>query len=102
VIDADALIRALGTLAAVGWGAGLIFAFLYGTVSPRLRRVVRKWAQTRDSLAEARKRIKSLEQTCIDFERELIRVDKIRKRTDDHYIDLRRRYEDTHQDRRAA
>jgi prefoldin subunit 5 len=114
VID-EPLLRVLGIFASLGIGAALVFAFLYGTVRPRMRRVIRIGKQYRAELKEARamilqgaNKIRALENTCIAFEKELKRVDRIREKCEDYATEARkenerlRRWSDRHQDRRAA
>jgi cysteinyl-tRNA synthetase len=115
VIDAEAIVKSLGVLAATGWGASLFGWFLYGTVRPRVRRLVRISKHYRERLKaadamilEGAKKIRALENTCIAFEKELKRVDRIREKCEDYATEARkenerlRRWSDRHQDRRAA
>ena len=106
---ANEIVLVLKVCASVSFAAALFFATAYGTVSPRLQAAKRRAAkygvrnrELTDDLANARRRITALESVCTEFEKELVRVDRIRQRTDEHYSGLRRRWEDLQQERRAA
>jgi len=99
----------LKVFVAVSFAAALFFATAYGTVSPRLqaakRRALKYSVRNQELTAEVantRRRVEALEAICSQFEKELVRVDRIRQRTDEHYAGLRRRWEDMQQERRAA
>lgn len=91
------ILRALMVLSFTGLAGTVSFAFLYGTVHPRLRRAWRRLAHRNDDIEELRttneqmttellaaaRRILDLENVCTAFEKELARVDEIRKRTED-------------------
>jgi hypothetical protein len=90
------LLVGLASLAAVFFAAALLFAFFFGSVNPRLRRAVSRnkrlkieadalRAANRDiklDLAAGAARINALEQSSAALEKEIHRLDSIRKRTD--------------------
>ena len=95
--------------AIICFAAALFFSCAYGTVYPLLKAVRRrsnrysaKNKELTADLANTRRRIVALESVCVEFEKELVRVDSIRKRTDEKYTEHRRRWEDGQQERRAA
>ena len=90
------LLVGLASLAAIFFAAALLFAFFFGTVNPRLRRAYRRCerlkAETeslrttnkalKTDLANGAARIVALENTSALLEKEVHRLDGIRKRTD--------------------
>ncbi len=97
------LLMGLASLAAICFAAALVFAFLFGTVNPRLRRA---WRHTKrlkiqiESLRAANKALKddrasgaariiALEQSSATFEKEVQRLAGIRKRTDSSLVETK-------------
>ena len=90
------LLVGLASLAAIFFAAALLFAFFFGTVNPRLRRADRRakrlqaQAETlrtankalKTDLANGAARIVALEQSSALLEKEVHRLDGIRRRTD--------------------
>lgn len=99
---ANEIVLILKAWASASFAAALFFAFLYGTVRPRLKRAFRIARRNHDALRAARLRVRALENTCTEFEVELVRIDRIRQRTEEHYVGMRRRWEDLNSERRAA
>jgi hypothetical protein len=97
------IMTGLAFLAAVFFAAALLFAFFFGTVNPRLRRATRRGKRLRDENATLRQAIKSLraevasgggkisalEKMVASFEREVHRLDSIRKRTDSSLVETK-------------
>ena len=97
------LLLGLASLAAVFFAAALLFAFFFGTVNPRLRRAYRRnkrlEAQAealrssnktlKEDMASGAARIMALEQASAAFEKEVHRLDGIRKRTDSSLIETK-------------
>ena len=94
------LLIGLACLAAIFFAAALLFAFFFGTVNPRLRRADKRCRQLKaetDTLRAANRalkvdlahgaaRIAALEQSSALLEREVHRLDDIRKRTDSSLV----------------
>jgi len=90
------LLIGLASLAAIFFAAALLFAFFFGTVNPRLRRADKRCRQLKaetDTLRAANRalkvdlahgaaRIAALEQSSALLEKEVHRLDGIRKRSD--------------------
>ena len=97
------LLIGLASLAAIFFAAALLFAFFFGTVNPRLRRAYgrnrRLKAQTeslrsshktlKEDMASGAARIIALEQASAAYEKEVHRLDGIRKRTDSSLIETK-------------
>jgi Flp pilus assembly protein TadB len=97
------IMTGLSFLAAVFFAAALLFAFFFGTVNPRLRRAVRRSRRLRDEnatlhsalkslkgeLASGSGKIAALEKMVASFEREIQRLDGIRKRTDTSLLETK-------------
>lgn len=97
------IMTGLAFLAALFFAAALLFAFFFGTVNPRLRRAVdsnrrlrKENAALRDTakslksdLASGSGRVAALEKMVATFEREIHRLDGIRKRTDTSLLETR-------------
>ena len=97
------LLTGLASLAAIFFAAALVFAFFFGTVNPRLRRAYRRNKRLKvqaDALRTANKalkedmasgaaRIMALEQSSAAFEKEVHRLEGIRKRTDTSLIETK-------------
>jgi hypothetical protein len=90
------LLIGLASLAAIFFAAALLFAFFFGTVNPRLRRADNRCRQLKADnetlraanralkvdLAHGAARITALEQASAVLEKEVHRLDGIRKRND--------------------
>lgn len=97
------LLIGLASMAAIFFAAALLFAFFFGTVNPRLRRACRRnkrlkiQAETlrasnkmlKEDMASGAARIIALEQSSAAFEKEVHRLDGIRKRTDSSLIETK-------------
>ena len=97
------IMTGLAFLAALFFAAALLFAFFFGTVNPRLRRAVdrnrrlrKENAALRDTakslksdLASGGGRVAALEKMVATFEREIHRLDGIRRRTDTSLLETR-------------
>lgn len=97
------IMTGLAFLAAVFFAAALLFAFFYGSVNPRLRRALRRSKRLRDENASLHNAVKSLkgevafgsgriaalEKMVATFEREVHRLNGIRKRTDTSLIETK-------------
>jgi Flp pilus assembly protein TadB len=97
------IMTGLAFLAAVFFAAALLFAFFFGSVNPRLRREVRRSRRLRDEnatlhsavkslkgeLASGSGKIAALEKMVASFEREIQRLDGIRKRTDTSLLETK-------------
>jgi Flp pilus assembly protein TadB len=97
------LLIGLASLAAVFFAAALLFAFFFGTVNPRLRRAYRRnkrlEAQAealrssnktlKVDMASGAARIIALEQASAAFEKEVHRLDGIRRRTDTSLVETK-------------
>ena len=97
------IMTGLAFLAALFFAAALLFAFFFGTVNPRLKRALDRnqrltkenvalRAATKALKAEASAgsgRIAALEKMVATFEREIHRLDGIRKRTDTSLLETR-------------
>ena len=97
------IMTGLAFLAALFFAAALLFAFFFGTVNPRLRRAMdrnRRLSKENASLRAAAKalkgdvaagggRIAALEKMVATFEREIHRLDGLRKRTDTSLLETR-------------
>ena len=97
------IMTGLAFLAAVFFAAALLFAFFFGTVNPRLRREVRRSRRLGDENATLHSAVKSLkgelanasgkaaalEKMVASFEREIQRLDGIRKRTDTSLLETK-------------
>jgi Flp pilus assembly protein TadB len=97
------IMTGLAFLAAVFFAAALLFAFFFGTVNPRLRRTVRRGKRLRDEnaalrtairslkgeLASGSGRIAALEKMVATFEREVHRLDGVRKRSDSSLLETK-------------
>ena len=97
------IMTGLAFLAALFFAAALLFAFFFGTVNPRLRRSLdrnRRLSKENAALRAATKamkidvaagsgRIAALEKMVATFEREVHRLDGIRKRTDTSLLETR-------------
>ncbi len=97
------IMTGLAFLAALFFAAALLFAFFFGTVNPRLRRAVdrnRRLTKENAALRASAKsmkgevaagggRIAALEKMVATFEREIHRLDGIRKRTDSSLLETK-------------
>jgi Flp pilus assembly protein TadB len=97
------LLVGLASLAAIFFAAALLFAFFFGTVNPRLRRAYRRCrrlkaeAETLRASTEALKadvasgaaRIMALEHSASLLEKEVHRLDGIRRRTDSSLVETK-------------
>jgi hypothetical protein len=97
------LLIGLASLAAIFFAAALLFAFFFGTVNPRLRRAYRRNKRLKiqaealrasnkslkEDMASGAARIIALEQSSAAFEKEVHRLDGIRKRTDSSLIETK-------------
>ncbi|MEO8523259.1 MAG: hypothetical protein ABI460_00935 [Caldimonas sp.] len=97
------LLIGLASLAAIFFAAALLFAFFFGTVNPRLRRAYRRNERLKaqaeslrasnktlkEDLASGAVRIIALELASTAFEKEVHRLDGIRKRTDSSLIETK-------------
>ena len=97
------IMTGLAFLAALFFAAALLFAFFFGTVNPRLRRAMehsRRLRKENAALRAATKSLKSdlatgsgrivaLEKMVATFEREIHRLDGIRKRTDTSLLETK-------------
>ena len=97
------IMTGLAFLAALFFAAALLFAFFFGTVNPRLRRATernRRLSQENAALRAAAKalkgdvaagggRIAALEKMVATFEREIHRLDGIRKRSDTSLLETK-------------
>ena len=97
------LLIGLASLAAIFFAAALLFAFFFGTVNPRLRRAYRRCKRLKTEgeslrstnkalkadLANGAARIMALEQTSALLEKEVHRLDGIRKRTDSSLVETK-------------
>ena len=97
------IMTGLAFLAAIFFAAALLFAFFFGTVNPRLRRAVRRSKRLRDEnatlhsairslkseLASGSGKVAALEKMVGSFEREIQRLDGIRKRTDTSLLETK-------------
>jgi hypothetical protein len=97
------LMTGLASLAAVFFAAALLFAFFYGTVSPRLRRAHGRSKRLKaeiELLRTANKglkadivngaaRIVGLEKSAASLEKEVHRLEGIRKRTDTSLVETK-------------
>jgi len=93
----------LAFLAAIFFAAALLFAFFFGTVNPRLRRAMQRTKRLREENAALRAktkalkaeaasesgRVAALEKMNATFEREIHRLDGIRKRTDTSLLETK-------------
>ena len=94
------LLIGLACLAAIFFAAALLFAFFFGTVNPRLRRADKRCSRLKaeaETLRAARRaaplarstfsaRFAALEQSSALLEKEVHRLDGIRKRTDSSLV----------------
>jgi Flp pilus assembly protein TadB len=97
------LLIGLASLAAIFFAAALLFAFFFGTVNPRLRRAYRRCKRLKTEgeslrsanralkadLANGAARIVALENTSGLLEKEVHRLDGIRKRTDSSLVETK-------------
>ena len=97
------LLVGLASLAAIFFAAALLFAFFFGTVNPRLRRAYRRCKRLKaenealrasskalkTDLANGAARIAALEHTSALLEKEVHRLDGIRKRTDTSLVETK-------------
>ncbi len=97
------LLMGLASLAAVFFAAALLFAFFYGTVSPRLRRAHARSRRLKAEiellratnkglkadLAGGASKIVGLEKSATALEREVHRLEGIRKRTDTSLVETK-------------
>lgn len=97
------LLVGLASLAAIFFAAALLFAFFFGTVNPRLRRAYRRCKRLKTDtevlrasnkalkadLASGAARILALENTSALLEKEVHRLDGIRKRTDSSLVETK-------------
>jgi Flp pilus assembly protein TadB len=97
------IMTGLAFLAALFFAAALLFAFFFGTVNPRLRRAMERNRRMRKENAALRAatkslkgdiavgsgRIAALEKMVATFEREVHRLDDIRKRTDTSLLETK-------------
>jgi hypothetical protein len=97
------LLVGLASLAAIFFAAALLFAFFFGTVNPRLRRADRRSRRLKaenDALRAGTKalkvdlaggaaRIVALEHASALLEKEVHRLDGIRRRTDSSLVETR-------------
>ena len=94
------LLIGLACLAAIFFAAALLFAFFFGTVNPRLRRADKRCSRLKGEaetlraanralkvdLANGAARLAALEQSSALLEKEVHRLDGIRKRTDSSLV----------------
>ena len=97
------LMIGLASLAGIFFAAALLFAFFFGTVNPRLRRMLRRNKRLRDEndalgrencrlqaeLAAGAERIAALARASAAYEKEVQRLDAIRKRTDGSLVETK-------------
>jgi hypothetical protein len=97
------LLIGLASLAAIFFAAALLFAFFFGTVHPRLRRADRRAQRLKAEnealralnkalkvdLANGAGRIAAIEQASSLLEKEVHRLDGIRKRTDSSLVETK-------------
>ncbi len=97
------IMTGLAFLAAIFFAAALLFAFFFGTVNPRLRRAMRRSKRLSEDNAAMRQAVKSLkgevasgtgrisalEKMVASFEREVHRLNGIRKRTDSSLVETK-------------
>ena len=97
------LLVGLASLAAIFFAAALLFAFFFGTVNPRLRRADRRAKRLQaeaESLRAANKalktdlangaaRVMALEHSSALLEKEVHRLDSIRRRTDSSLVETK-------------
>ena len=97
------IMTGLAFLAAIFFAAALLFAFFFGTVNPRLRRAMQRTKRLREENAALRAktkalkaeaasesgRVAALEKMNATFEREIHRLDGIRKRTDTSLLETK-------------
>ncbi len=97
------IMTGLAFLAALFFAAALLFAFFFGTVNPRLRRATdrnKRLTTENAALRAAAKALKSdvaagggriaaLEKMVATFEREIHRLEGLRKRTDTSLLETR-------------
>jgi Flp pilus assembly protein TadB len=97
------LLVGLASLAAIFFAAALLFAFFFGTVNPRLRRAYRRNKRLKaqaealhaanrtlkEDMASGAARIMALEHASAAFEKEVHRLEGIRKRTDSSLIETK-------------
>ncbi len=97
------LLIGLASLGAICFAAALVFAFLFGTVNPRLRRAWRRSRRLKaqfesirstnralkSDMASGAARIIALKQSCTAFEKEVQRLTGIRKRTDSSLVETK-------------
>lgn len=97
------LLVGLASLAAIFFAAALLFAFFFGTVNPRLRRADRRATRLRaqaetlraanlalkTDLAAGAARILALEHSSALLEKEVHRLDGIRRRTDSALVETK-------------
>jgi len=97
------LMVGLASLAAIFFAAALLFAFFFGTVSPRLRRAHRHNRRLRADnsalrdanhtlkvdLSSGAEKIVALENAALAFDKEIKRLDRIRKRTDSSLVETK-------------
>ena len=97
------LMDGLAVLAAFFFAAALLFAFFFGTVNPRLRRTLRRNRRLLDEVAALRAtnqavraelaastgRVVALEKMSATFEKEIQRLDGIRRRTDSSLVETK-------------
>jgi len=97
------LLVGLASLAALFFAAALLFAFFFGTVNPRLRRAYRRCKRLKtetESLRAANKALKTdlangaariiaLENASALLEKEVHRLDGIRRRTDSSLVETK-------------
>ncbi len=97
------LLVGLASLAAIFFAAALLFAFFFGTVNPRLRRAYRRCKRLtleteslrstnrglKADLANGAARIVALENASALLEKEVHRLDSIRRRTDSSLVETK-------------
>jgi len=97
------LLVGLASLAAIFFAAALLFAFFFGTVHPRLRRAYRRCRRLKTEtetlrasnralkadLASGAARIMTLEHSAALLEKEVHRLDGIRRRTDSSLVETK-------------
>lgn len=97
------IMTGLAFLAAVFFAAALLFAFFFGSVNPRLRRAMRRSKRLRDENTALRNavmalkgevavgsgKVTALEKMVAKFEREVHRLDGIRRRTDTSLLETK-------------